>query len=307
METALAALKPATTSMQQREQLIGHLMLAKVAHWAGDFADSKTFYDKSSSMAEQVRPPPGTGMADSSLMLMPDAAALAMSMGDYPLALRYLTDFAAIVSKFQEDQSRPASTTLMHCGALVGLQRAADAQVCLDAILKELDFGGQSPWEGYSFGPQALDPYDTARRIAAYHVRNGRYDKAKSILQLIKQRRNETLSSQRDKEKTPGRYWATMTSAAEIDEDEAAVHLAQGNDVAAALSLLATLKEYEARGGSPLKRVLGHLAAIRERSGNVEGARALAVRAAGIETDTEGSEFDPLHATLGLPHQQATR
>lgn len=90
----------------------------------------------------------------------------------------------------------PEWIILLRCGALIGLKRNDEAEGEMRALIGRLKWNGytpldmgQGPWDAMPFGPGVVNPYDIARRIAAYYARTGREDQARALLQLAEEKR----------------------------------------------------------------------------------------------------------------------
>lgn len=297
----LAQTKAPTTEQEREDQMFDYWILAKTAHWVGDFADSANFYDTTLTLAKGLKiKPDGKGNpSDIGSIVKIDLAALDLSAKDYSSAFRILDEITPLEKDLLAGDSIAVSTSFMRCAALIGLKRTAEADAALQDLLQKLDFQGESPWEGMPVGPQPIDPYDVGRRIAAYYLRIGNYDKAMATLQMIDTRRKETLAGAAQ-DAPRRRYWALGLAPADILDDEAAIYLAQGRDDQAESLLRTSLKMREPKADRQLKRLLTRLAALDRRKGNISEADEFLTSAATIKADESRTGADPFADTLGL-------
>jgi hypothetical protein len=191
------------------------------------------------------------------------------------------------------------SVALQRCAALIGLKRDAEADAALEDLLKKLDFEGESPWEGVPFGPQPLDPYQTARRIAAHYMRERHFEQAMALLKMVEEKRVKTMAI-KTKEPHRGEYWAATLDPADILDDEASVYVAMGRDDQAESLLMASLQQLDGATNRQMKRTLSKLAALKIRAGRQAEANDFATRAGAITLEEERPMTDPLATTLGF-------
>jgi tetratricopeptide (TPR) repeat protein len=297
----LTQLGTPSTEREREDQLSGYWMLAKSAHLVGDFSDSKEFYGIALNLAKGVKPDAKNGVDQiaASMMIKSDAAALALSMHDYSTALSYLDEFSAFSRKAFGRESDSDSISLLHCAALIGLKRTTEADKGLQEILQGLNFEGQSPWEDFPFGPQPLDPNQTARRIAAHYMRENNYEQALLVLQMVESKRLKTMSIV-PKEPVRGAYWASLLNPADILDDEAAVYIGLGRDDQAEPLLIQSLQIREKKANRQLQHLLVTLGALRKRAGRQAEAIDFANRAAAVKMDEDPMWTDPLESTLGF-------
>ncbi len=295
----LSQMSPALTEREHEDQLFAYWYLGKVAYLVGDLADARLFYDDAARVIS--RKGPSVGKADSTALraiLDVDEAELAKSMRDYGGTLILLDRFAAFQMNNAEQTIAAEATLMLRCGALIGLRRHVDE--CLQNLLKRLDFAGDSPWGGVLIGVQPLNPYQAARRIAGYFTREGKFDQALTLIQELESARKATLA------RSPAQAgfrkpWAALVNPVDILDDQAAVYMAQGNDVAAEPLLREAMALSEKTPGPPLKRTLIGLAQLSLRTGRTQEAAALMARAEALIQTGETDRSDPLALTLGLP------
>jgi hypothetical protein len=85
----------------------------------------------------------------------------------------------------------------------------------LAELLPRLPYDGSAPFCGLGLGLAFYNPYDLARRIAAYYQRQGWDDEALQLLGGLESRRQEVLAASRGRYPTPGGLWASMQGPAE--------------------------------------------------------------------------------------------
>ena len=297
----MAQLRPPGTERERQEQFGGYWMLANVALFVGDFPESKEFFDTTLKLVVNLKSDTKSGgdQAFAGMMVRLSAADLALSMRDYATALKYLDEYSTQANKSFGRDTIFDAVILQRCAALIGLSRNAEADVLLAELLQKLNFEGQSPWEGVPFGPQPLDPYQTARRIAAHYMREHNFEQALAVLKTAEEKRLKTISLV-PKEPVRGQYWATMLDPADILDDKAAVYIAMGQDDQAEPLLMASLRERESTSNQQLKRTLSKLAALQMRAGQLAQARDFEARAGAIKLAERRPMTDPLVATLGF-------
>jgi hypothetical protein len=226
-------------------RLFDFAMMGKLAHATGDYADARLFYDRALSMTKSMEGQHGKeGHANFLPMLFKlEETELAMSLRDFDAALKHIDVFLAFTAKDILRGKEPDEFSMLRCGALIGQRLKAEADICLQRLLAGLKFDGRAPWEGFLFGPQGLNPFEAARRIAAHEARERRFDSAMNLLLRIETAREDALRNHADAlEKQPwhpAKPWAALTDPADIIEDKAAILIAQGEDARAAPLLLA--------------------------------------------------------------------
>jgi tetratricopeptide (TPR) repeat protein len=243
----LSRLDSPKSALDLEFRLFDFAMFGKLAHATGDFADARLFYDRALSLAKSVKSQRRDEVDANSLSMLFkfDEAELAMSMRDYDAALEHIDAFAAFAAKNRGPSKEQDEFSLLRCGALIGLRRKAEADICLQTLLEGLNFYGRAPWEVRLIGPQGLNPFEAARRIAAHEARGGRFDSAMNLLLRIEVAREEAFRIDADTVKKepwhPGKTWAALLDLADIMEDKVAILLTQGDDARAAPLLLAAL------------------------------------------------------------------
>jgi len=292
----LSQLAAPRSAAEREDQLMAWYMLAKMAYLAADHAESARFYAKTIELAHSVVVDGDSIEAAVNI----DAAMLHLSARDYPQALALLDKVLSALPKDRGNDETRASVSLMRAGALIGLKRADAADLGLRDVLDKLDFDGIMPFESWPFGPQALDPYASARRIAAHYQKEGKFEQTLALLASLDTRRQQAL--QKSVGASPmARPWAAHVDPADILDEEAAAYLAQGRDAAAEPLLRQSLALREKTGGNKLKHVLARLAGSQRRAGNTAAADAINARAAGIAVEKNAGPVDPLADTLPLP------
>lgn len=135
----------------------------------GDFDESAHFFQKVLEIAPRIGQGEDGHSNSAVLLAIREAAAPALSMGNYTLALAYLDRALAQPdsNEFKEELA------VMRAGALAGLHRVAETRLTLDRIVATLRWDGQAPWEALPFAPEPMNPYEIARRAAAFYFRHG--------------------------------------------------------------------------------------------------------------------------------------
>jgi tetratricopeptide (TPR) repeat protein len=233
------------STVDQEKRLFDFVMLGRLAHATGDYTDARLFYDRALSLAKSMK---GQHREEGEANFFPmlfklEETELAMSMRDYDAALEHIDAFLALSAKDGLRNEVQDEFSMLRCGALIGQRRKAEADRCLQTLLERLNFDGRAPWEAYPIGPQGLNPFEAARRIAAHEARERRFDSAMNLLLRIEAARENALRIDADAVKKepwlPGKPWAAFVEPADIMEDKAAIFLAQGDDARAAPLLLA--------------------------------------------------------------------
>lgn len=299
MADRLAALKEPVTDKQLETLISAYWMLAKEAEYASDLNDSKSFYGTTLRLASglKIKDVPPVWMND---IILCDTVELALRMHDYALALRQIDE---IMSHDLSHQAVDSTLLFFRAAALIGLGRTTESNTVLDTLLQKLDYADAHPWEAWPLGPQPLDPYDTARRIAAYFSREHRYADALALLKMLEAKRQKTLA-EAPLQPERGGYWANLVEPQDFMNDEADVYIAQGKDDEAENLLKASLALLEKRAATKQERkVLEKLAAIEKRNGKITESAEFLRRAASLAIKEVDSTWpDPLNDTLGLPN-----
>ncbi|MBI3727667.1 MAG: hypothetical protein HY254_04955 [Burkholderiales bacterium] len=296
----LEKLEPPARENEYGDQLIAYITMAKLAYWARDFSDAKEINRLALELIKKRKftgRDADLGTSLFGIMINVNSANLALSMHEYARALDYLDQYSSIWNKLGEPDGEPEELVLIRCAALIGLQRGAEAEVLLEKMLKKLNFSGQAPWEANPLGLEPVNPYDAGRRIAAHFMREGKYEKALTLLQSMELRRAQTIS-QMPKEPIAGGYWAAYVEPTDILDDQAAIYLKLGHDDQAEPLLRASLLEQEKKAGKRLPLVLTRLAALTRRKGQPAEADALTLRAASATKQEQWEKIDPLTPTL---------
>lgn len=293
--------KPPQNEREFGDQLFSYIMMAKLAYWARDFSDAKEINRLALDLSKKRK---FTGRdADMSasivgIMININLANLALSTRGYAEALGYLDQYSSTWEKMGKPDGEPDELVLMRCAALIGLQRAREAEVLLEQLLKKLNFSGRAPWEANPIGLEPVNPYESGRRIAAHFMREGKHEKALAMLQSMEQKRTETIP-QMPEEPMPGGYWATLGEPTALLDDQAAIYLKLGRDAEAEPLLRASLLVPEKKSGKKLPLVLTRLAELSRRKGQITEADALMLRAKAITRQEQWEKIDPLASTLG--------
>jgi tetratricopeptide (TPR) repeat protein len=293
----LQRLNSARSELERRDQLLAYYMLAKTAHLVGDLAESAQFYTTTLDLAQSV----AVDRLVMESMVKFDAAMLYLSMHDYVKALGFLDDTLIWFATFPVSGEASTSVSLLRAGALIGLNRNAEADIVLQGVLDTLNFDGTMPFEGWPVGPQPLDPFEAARRIAFHYQKVGKSEDALKLLQSLELRRLKVVPGKllTDRMHQP---WGSDLHPADILDDEAALYLAQGKDAAAEPLLLQSLALRETTAGIALRRTLNRLAALARRAGRATEADDFDSRAGLLKVNDSRQGVDPLADTLGLPN-----
>jgi tetratricopeptide (TPR) repeat protein len=263
LEEVLQRLSPPSDQRQWEDYFFGHLALAQCAYWVGDFDESAHFFVKVLEIAPRIDQGEGGYSNFAVLLANREAAALALSMGNYTLALAYL-DLALAQPASKEFKEE---TAVMRAGALAGLHRVAETRLALDRIVATLRWDGQAPWEAFPFAPEPMNPYEIARRAAAFYFRQGDAATSLKLLERMEAARRATIEGM-PKDLMPGGYWAQKLQPGILLLDMATVHEQQGREEAAAQLKreAAALRKASAESTAtdwhrpdPLARVLGVL------------------------------------------------
>lgn len=297
------ALSKAPPGDENYERVFQYWMLAKLAYYSGDFADSRKFFDKTLDFAKDIQFPDDHGYPThqdtARLMVGLDIAALDLSEHDYSSALHHIEAYVAFEKDVRKNRDESSSAVLLQSAALVGLKRTAEADVLLQDLVRKLDFDARGPVDGWLLGPEPMNPYSAAQRIAAYDMRAGRYEQALNLLDDIEQKRKLKLSTTSG-DMRPGIPWAALVDPADILFAKAVVYLAQSKDDKAEPLLHEALAMPDKSEGRSTKRALIHLAELDKRSGKNKEAEELATRAAAIHPLRTWEDVDPLADTLGF-------
>jgi tetratricopeptide (TPR) repeat protein len=263
LEEVLQRLSPPSDQRQWEDYFFGHFALAQCAYWVGDFDESAHFFEKVLEIAPRI----GQGEDGHSnfavLLANREAAAPALSMGNYTLALAYL-DLALAQPASKEFKEELA---VMRAGSLAGLHRVAETRLALDRIVATLRWDGHAPGEAFPFAPEPMNPYEIARRAAAFYFRQGDAAASLKLLERVEAARRATIEGM-PKDLVPGGYWAQRLQPGILLLDMATVHEQQGRQEAAAqlkreaAALRKASAEPTATGWhrpDPLSRVLGLL------------------------------------------------
>ena len=293
---------PATAEKDKGDRAFQYWTLAKIAYFSGDFADSRKFFNTTLDLAKDVR------LSDDvlpypealSLMVGLDIAALDLTEHDYASALYHIEAYVVREKRVRKINEEPSSAALLHCAALIGLKRTDEADALIQDFLKKLDFDAQGPLDGWPIGPQPLNPYRAARRIAAYDLRAGHFEEALNLLDDIEKKRKLKLATNSEVS-SPGIPWASLVDPADILFDKAVVYLTQGQDGKAEPLLRESLATRGEKADRQTKQVLTRLAELDKRIGKNAEADELAARAAAIHPVRTWENVDPLADTLGLP------
>ncbi|MGV7206359.1 hypothetical protein ACLB1G_00720 [Oxalobacteraceae bacterium A2-2] len=200
----LAAAPPPRTEREHSDRLFSYIFLGKIAYSTGDLEDAKRFYAIAFELLSTVT----RDRADQQRLLQAEAAKLALSMHDYPLALDYLD---AVRVPDREEEPEMAA---YRAAALIGLGRHEQARHLLAELLARLPYDGSAPFCGLGVGLEFYNPYDLARRIAAYYQRQGWDDDARQLLDRLESRRQEVLAASSGKQPAPGGLWASVQGPA---------------------------------------------------------------------------------------------
>lgn len=300
MADKLPKLKEPVTDKQRESQFIAYWVLAKDAEFVGDLQDSKRFYTTVLDLADGMKGKDQTP-DQMRMIVLCDAAELALHMHDYALALSQVDEVLAHDS-LSDTFSNPL--LLFRAAALIGLGRLDEADKNLNAMLQRLDYAGIRPWEGWPFGPAPLDPYDAARRVAAHYVREHRYEEALALLKMLEAMRQKTLAESPSPPPRGG-YWASWIESQDLMDDEADVYIAQGNDDEAEKVLKASLAIREQKSPNrEMRKVLEHLSALAKRHGRIKESEEFSQRAAALAIKADLGRPDPLKDTLDLPNSK---
>ena len=229
LEEVLQRLSPPIDQRQWEDYFFGHLALAQYAYWVGDFDESAHFFEKVLEIAPRIGQGED-GLSNGAVLLAnSEAAEPALSMGNYTLALAYLDRALAQpdLGGFKEELA------VMRAGALAGLHRVAETRLVLDRIVATLRWDGRAPWEAFPFAPEPMNPYEIARRAAAFYFRHGDAEAALKLLERAEAARRATIEGM-PKEPVPGGYWAQWLQPSILLLDMATVHEQQGRQEAAA-------------------------------------------------------------------------
>jgi len=263
LEEVLQRLSPPSDQRQWEDYFFGHFSLAQCAYWVGDFDESAHFFVKVLEIAPRIDQGEDGHSNFAVLLANREAAAPALSMGNYTLALAYL-DLALAQPASKEFKEELA---VMRAGALAGLHRVAEARLALDRIVATLRWDGRAPWEAFPFAPEPMNPYEIARRAAAFYFRQGDAAASLKLLERVEAARRATIEGM-PKEFVPGGYWAQRLQPGILLLDMATVHEQQGRQEAAAQLRreAAVLRKASAESTAtdwhmpdPLARVLGLL------------------------------------------------
>ena len=292
----LGKMQPPESEREFGQVFMAYLQTAEIAHWVKDFSDAKELNRLALEFAKKRK---WTGRdADFNAALMTNmvnvnSVRLALSMGEYAQTLNYLDQFTSFWEQLGERNAEPQEFMLIRSAALIGLQRAAEAEVLLEKMLKQLNFSGRAPWEGNPLGLEPVNPYEAGRRIVAHYVRAGKHEQALSLLQTMDTVRTQTISRM-PKEPVPGGYWAAMVDPTAMLDDQAAIYLKLGRDTEAEELLRASLLAQEKKAGKRLPLVMTRLAELTRRQGRVVEADALMLRVKEVPKEGKWEKSDPL-------------
>jgi tetratricopeptide (TPR) repeat protein len=263
LEKLLQRLPRPIDKWQWDEYFFGHLALSQAAYWAGDVDVSSHFFEDTLEIAKRIDQFDEGRQGFAVLLITSEAAAPALSLGNYKRALAYL-DLALAQPASQGVYERIA---VMRAGALVGLHRDAEARKTLDLVVATLHLDGQAPWEGFPFVSGPINPYETVRRAAAFYSRQGDAAASLALLERAEATRRATIESM-PKEPVPGGYWAQQLQPGILQLDMASVHEQQGHQeeaeqlkrAAAAMDKASTKSNHtDTSGPDPLAKVLSLL------------------------------------------------
>lgn len=286
---------------EYEEQLFATWILAKYAHYVGDYSDSQAYFQRAIEQAKELEPHDKQFDPQYAVVAVKsDAAALAVSMHDYSLALKYLDEYQNVATRFRKDDADVDSTSLLRCAALIGLNRNNEVDKLVEHLIRNFDYvRGRAPWEAFPFGPTAIDPYKAARRIAGYYYRERRYNEALDLLANVESYRVDAINVV-SAQPMPGRPWAQQQHPAAILEDEVTVLIGMNQISKAAEVMEEALNRRKNDSGLELKRDYIKSAKIALKLNQPKHAEQYSLMADRVQISEKDYWLDPLADTFGF-------
>lgn len=302
LEDYLVQQKKPTSQRGREDLLFNYYILANFAHRSGDYRESEQFFANTLKLAVNVPIKDGGKEFFMTPMVQVDLAMLFLSMREFEKALACFDGANNTLAKESLFEDHKKAIALGRVAALGGLNRLSEIEPLLPSILDSLNYNETLPFEAWLFGPDAIDPYATGRKIARVYQRLGQEEKALHVLDSLEEKRALFTTKSGTDEETllRRRTWASQTHQSDIFNDKAEIYLSQGKNREAEMLLLPISKFEIGKEDSARKRALLKLAYIRKTEGNLIEVERLTKQALSIKIRDEEPRHDPMLATFGF-------
>lgn len=300
-EVYLQGLPAPSISKDFLNRFENYYLLAKTAHYVGDFADADRLYhvveefNKMSPKYAELK-----GM-DITPMIQYDHGMSYLSTHSYKSALNMFENAERAASNIEGYDHFKFENLIGKASALIGLSDWRGLEKVLNELSSSLDFKQIAPWEGWPFGPQLIGPYSTGRRIVAAYVRMKQYDRALALIDQIENERDQVMAARTKLEYQPiqTRPWSALCNPNDLKADKSEILILQGKFRQAEEVLKPMLQIDLSDHSNIRKRVLTKLAKIEEKKGNKKSQIEFSHEAASLIINESEIQFDPLAETFG--------
>nr|WP_315466421.1 hypothetical protein [uncultured Undibacterium sp.] len=303
-EEYLQALPTPTNEKDFSGKFENYYLLAKTAHFAGDFSDANRFFhiveefNRTRSKYEKLKD------MDLTPMIKYDHAMLYLSAHSYQLALDMFENAENAASRmvgYTGYKGYKFELSIGKVAALIGLSRWLDVEAILEELTDSLNFKEVAPWEAWPFGPQLIGPYSTGRRIVAAYVRLKQYDRALALIDKIEYKRAQVMAefSATNHQALQLKPWAALCNRDDLLNDKSEIFIHQGR-LKQAEEILKSLSQADSKNQSDIKkRTFLKFAEIEARRGHKKKQQKFLVEANKLDLKDREKLLDPLSETFG--------